>query len=228
MAEERLRVVIAEDYYLLREGLRQLLEECRLVEVVAAVGTADELLAAVDRLRPDGVITDIRMPPGHRTEGIAAAHAIRTSHPGTGVVILSQHANESYVFDLFQHGTDGLAYLLKERVGELDQLLRAVREVVAGRSVIDPRIVEVLLRTHSRAADAPLAALTQRESEVLRHMAEGKTNRAIAGALHLADSTVEKHVNAVFTKLGLSEETNLHRRVSAVLAYLHHTYAPEP
>ncbi|MEX2980486.1 response regulator [Streptomyces sp. C36] len=222
MTERPLRVVIAEDHYLVREGTRRLLEDTGDVAVVSAVGDAAELLKAVEELRPEVVIADIRMPPGHHTEGIAAAHAIRAGHPGIGVVMLSQHADENYAFDLFQRGTDGLAYLLKERIGELDELLRALREVAAGRSVVDPRIVEVLMGSHTRAADAPLAALTRRELDVLRHMAEGKTNRAIAQALVLSESTIEKHVNSTFAKLGLAEEPQLHRRVSAVLAYLRH------
>ncbi|MBO0653922.1 response regulator transcription factor [Streptomyces triculaminicus] len=222
MTERPLRVVIAEDHYLVREGTRRLLEDTGDVAVVSAVGDAAELLEAVEELRPEVVIADIRMPPGHHTEGIAAAHAIRAGHPGIGVVMLSQHADENYAFDLFQRGTDGLAYLLKERIGELDELLRALREVAAGRSVVDPRIVEVLMGSHTRAADAPLAALTRRELDVLRHMAEGKTNRAIAQALVLSESTIEKHVNSTFAKLGLAEEPQLHRRVSAVLAYLRH------
>src|SRR5207302_9445031 len=127
-----------------REGTRRLLEDSGEVDVLAAVGTAAELLDAVARLRPDAVLTDIRMPPGHHMEGIAAAHAIRAAHPHVGVVVLSQHADEAYAFQLFQAGTAGLAYLLKERVGDLDELLRAVREVVAGRSVVDPLVVEAL------------------------------------------------------------------------------------
>ncbi|WP_256257154.1 response regulator transcription factor [Streptomyces sp. MUSC 14] len=222
----RMRVVIAEDHYLVREGTRRLLEDTGEVVVVAAVGTADELLDAVQRLRPDAVIADIRMPPDHHTEGITAAHAIRAGHPGIGVVVLSQHANEQYAFALFQHGTDGLAYLLKERIGELEELLRALREVAAGRSVIDPRIVEVLVGSLTRTTDAPLSQLTRRELDVLRHMAQGKNNRSIAESLSLSESTIEKHVNSTFAKLGLAEETQLHRRVTAVLTYLRS--GPEP
>ncbi|OIJ85789.1 DNA-binding response regulator [Streptomyces sp. MUSC 14] len=221
-----MRVVIAEDHYLVREGTRRLLEDTGEVVVVAAVGTADELLDAVQRLRPDAVIADIRMPPDHHTEGITAAHAIRAGHPGIGVVVLSQHANEQYAFALFQHGTDGLAYLLKERIGELEELLRALREVAAGRSVIDPRIVEVLVGSLTRTTDAPLSQLTRRELDVLRHMAQGKNNRSIAESLSLSESTIEKHVNSTFAKLGLAEETQLHRRVTAVLTYLRS--GPEP
>ncbi|MFF2812245.1 response regulator [Streptomyces sp. NPDC058000] len=223
---DRMRVLIAEDHYLVREGTRRLLEDTGEVVVVAAVGTADELLDAVHRFRPDAVIADIRMPPDHHTEGITAAHAIRAAHPGIGVVVLSQHANEQYAFALFQHGTDGLAYLLKERIGELEELLRALREVAVGRSVIDPRIVEVLVGSLTRTKDAPLSHLTRRELDVLRHMAQGKNNRSIAESLSLSESTIEKHVNSTFAKLGLAEETQLHRRVTAVLTYLR--YGPEP
>ncbi|MEV0678998.1 response regulator transcription factor [Actinosynnema sp. NPDC050436] len=215
-----MRVVLAEDHYLVREGTRRLLEDSGEVEVPAAVGDAVELLDAVRRLRPDAVVVDIRMPPGHGTEGIAAAHAIRAGFPGVGVVVLSQHANEHYALSLFQGSTDGLAYLLKERVGEVDELVRAIREVVAGRSVVDPRVVEVLLR--ARRTGSPLDLLTPRELEVLGLMAQGRANRAIAATLRLAESTVEKHVNATFAKLGLASETERHRRVAAVLAYLRH------
>lgn len=218
-----IRVVIAEDHYLVREGVRRLLEDSGRVDVVAAVSNAEELLDAVDRMRPDAVFADIRMPPSHHTEGITAAHAIRESHPEVGVVVLSQHANEHYAFALFQHGTAGLAYLLKERVGDVDELLRALDEVIAGRSVIDPRIVEVLLSSHSKANQSPLALLTPRELDVLREMAQGRTNRAIADELRLSESTVEKHVNSTFSKLGLAEERQAHRRVTAVLTFLRHS-----
>jgi DNA-binding NarL/FixJ family response regulator len=217
---ERLRIVIAEDNYLVREGTRRLLEESGEIEVVAAVGTADELLDAVARLRPTVVLTDIRMPPGHGLEGIAAAHAIRARFPAVGVVVLSQHASEAYAFELLRNGTAGLAYLLKERVGDLDELLHALREVAVGRSVIDPQIVELLLAQRKRAANSPVRGLSTRELEVLREMAHGRTNAGIGEALSLSDSAVEKHVNAIFSKLGLSEEPQVHRRVAAVLAYL--------
>ena len=214
------RVVIAEDNYLVREGTRRLLEDCGEVEVVAAVGSADELLDAVDRLHPDAVLTDIRMPPGHDMEGIAAAHQIRKKHPQVGVVVLSQHADEAYAFQLLKDGTAGLAYLLKERVGDTDELLRALRETIAGRSVIDPAVVEALLASRSRQAHSPLSALTPRETDVLREMAQGKTNAAVAESLSVSESAVEKYANAIFSKLGLSEEPQVHRRVAAVLAFL--------
>lgn len=217
---ERLRVVIAEDNYLVREGTRRLLEDSGEVEVVAAVGAPDELLDAVERLLPDAVLTDIRMPPGHDMEGIQAAHRIRARHPQVGVVVLSQHADDAYAFQLLKDGTAGLAYLLKERVGDTDELLRAIRETIAGRSVIDPVVVEALLARRGRLAHSPLATLTPRETDVIREMAAGKTNAAIAESLSVSESAVEKYANAVFSKLGLTEEPQVHRRVAAVLAFL--------
>jgi DNA-binding NarL/FixJ family response regulator len=212
--------VIAEDNYLVREGTRRMLEASGEVEVLAAVGTPDELLDAVERLRPEAVLTDIRMPPGHDVEGIEAAHRIRALHPDVGVVVLSQHADEAYAFQLLKDGTAGLAYLLKERVGDLEELLRALRETVAGRSVIDPLVVEALLARRGRIARSPLAELTSREMDALREMAQGKTNVAIAASLSVSESTVEKYANAIFSKLGLVEEKQVHRRVTAVLAFL--------
>jgi DNA-binding NarL/FixJ family response regulator len=217
---EPLRVVIAEDNYLVREGTRRLLEDSGQVQVVASVGVAGELLDAVDRLVPDAVLTDIRMPPGHDMEGIEAAHQIRARHPKVGVVVLSQHADAAYAFQLLKDGTGGLAYLLKERVGDVDELLRALRETIAGRSVIDPVVVEALLARRGRQAHSPLATLTPRETDVLREMAQGKTNAAVADSLSVSESAVEKYGNAIFSKLGLSEEPQVHRRVAAVLAFL--------
>lgn len=216
-----LRVVLAEDNYLVREGTRRLLEDSGEVDVVAAVGNAEELRDAVRRFAPDAVLTDIRMPPGHHMEGIDAAHAIRREHPGIGVVVLSQHTDEAYAFALLRDGTAGLAYLLKDRLGELDDLIRALRDVTSGGSVIDPIVIEGLVARRARAARSPLAALTPREMDVLREMAQGKTNAGIEQALHLSSSTVEKHVSSIFGKLGLTEEP-VHRRVAAVLAFLGH------
>jgi DNA-binding NarL/FixJ family response regulator len=215
-----LRVAIAEDNYLVREGTRLLLEDSGEAEIVAAVGSAAELLDAVARLHPAAVLTDIRMPPGHQMEGIEAAHAIRRHHPQIGVVVLSQHADGAYAFELLKHGASGLGYLLKDRVGDLDELLHALREVVAGRSVIDARIVELLLAPRTRIQDSPLSHLSAREGEVLREMAQGKTNATIGTALVVSESAVEKHVSAIFAKLGLSEEVQVHRRVAAVLWFL--------
>lgn len=217
---ERLRVVLAEDSYLVREGTRRLLEETQAVEVIAAVGSADDLLDAVERLQPVAVMTDIRMPPGHHIEGIEAAHAIRARHPGLGIVVLSQHADVHYALELFKKGASGLAYLLKDRIGEPDELLNALREVVAGRSVVDPDIVETLVAVKAGSSTSPIGELTPRELTVLREMASGKTNAAIGRAVGLSESAVEKYSSSIFSKLGLSEEREVHRRVAAVLAYL--------
>ncbi|HLZ26571.1 MAG TPA: response regulator transcription factor [Chloroflexota bacterium] len=217
---EKLRVVIAEDNYLVREGTRRLLEDSGEIEVVAAVGNAADLVDAVDRFRPGAVITDIRMPPGHHLEGIDGARAIRSKHPGIGVVVLSQHSDELYAYELLKDGTSGLAYLLKERVSDLDALLRTLKAVVSGGSVIDSRVVEALLVRRKREEGSALRALSPRELEVLTKMAEGLTNPAIARALYMSESTVEKHVSAIFSKLNLSEETEIDRRVAAVLAFL--------
>jgi DNA-binding NarL/FixJ family response regulator len=214
------RLVIAEDNFLFREGTRRLLEDSGELEVVAAVGDADELLQAVDRLEPDVVITDIRMPPSHHMEGIAAAHAIRERHPNIGVVVLSQHAEEGYAFELLRGGTAGLGYLLKERVGDLDELFRAIREVMAGRSVIDPKVVDGLVARQARVSTSAVHKLTPRERDVLGEMAQGKTNAAIGESLHLSLSAVEKHVNAIFMTLGLTEEVQVNKRVAAVLLFL--------
>ena len=217
---EQLRVIIAEDNYLVREGTRRLLEDSGEVNVVAAVGNAVELLDAVERMRPQAVLTDIRMPPGHHMEGIEAARTIRARHPNVGVVVLSQHSDELYAYELLKDGTSGLAYLLKERVSDLDALVRTLREVVGGGSVIDPKVVEALLGRRARQEESALGTLSPRELEVLGKMAEGRTNPAIARALFMSESTVEKHVSAIFSKLGLSEEKEIDRRVAAVLAFL--------
>jgi DNA-binding NarL/FixJ family response regulator len=174
----------------------------------------------VDALEPDVVITDIRMPPGHHMEGIAAAHTIREVHPSIGVVVLSQHAEEGYAFELLRDGTAGLGYLLKERVGDLDELFRAIREVMAGRSVIDPKVVEGLVARQARVSTSAVHKLTPRERDVLGEMAQGKTNAAIGESLHLSLSAVEKHVNAIFMTLGLTEEAQVNKRVAAVLLFL--------
>jgi DNA-binding NarL/FixJ family response regulator len=215
---DALRIVLAEDNYLVREGTRRLLQDTGGVEVLAAVGTAEELHDAVRRTTPDAVITDIRMPPGHHMEGIEAARRIRAEHPRTGVVVLSQHTDQSYAFELLRDGAAGLAYLLKDRLGDVEDLVHALREVSAGGSVIDPVVIDALVARRARTS-SPLAALTARELDVLREMAQGRTNAGIEEHLHLSSSTVEKHVNAIFTKLQLTDAP-VHRRVAAVLAFL--------
>ena len=186
-----LRVVIAEDHYLFREGTRQLLESTGKVTVVASVGDEASLLDAVTRLEPDAVVVDIRMPPDHKTEGIDAARKIRAIHPQTGVVVLSQYANALYAFELFQDGTDGLAYLLKDRVGDLDELLRAVTVVTNGGSVIDPQVVERLFARGTTVARPGMSHLTEREGDVIKEMAQGQSNRR--NSLHLRVSGRETH-----------------------------------
>jgi DNA-binding NarL/FixJ family response regulator len=166
------------------------------------------------------VITDIRMPPTHSTEGIQAAHEIRRKFPDTGVVALSQYVDGGYALELFKNGTDGLGYLLKERIGDLDELLAAIQAVADGGSTIDPRIVEALVQSRADAANSPLRHLTARELDVLREMAQGKNNAGVAAALHLSESAVEKHVSSIFLKLGVVEDSQVSRRVAAVLTYL--------
>jgi DNA-binding NarL/FixJ family response regulator len=215
-----LRIVFAEDDYLVREGTVALLAEVEELEVVAAVADRDALLAAVGEHHPDAVLTDIRMPPTKTTEGIDAARRIRAEHPDTGVVVLSQYAEEDYAYELLKDGAEGLGYLLKERVADIDEVARALRDVAGGGSVLDPKVVEGLVARQEREARSPLAHLTDREREVLALMAEGKNNAAIASSLFLTERAVEKHINSLFHKLGLSEEPNVHRRVKAVLTFL--------
>jgi DNA-binding NarL/FixJ family response regulator len=216
---DRLRVAIADDHYLVREGTRHALEDGEL-EVVASVGTAIELEAAVASLQPDVVVTDIRMPPTHRTEGIEAAHRIRAAHPSVGVVVLSQYAEATYALELLGEGTAGLAYLLKDRVGDPRQLVHAAHEVARGGSVVDPDVVAMLVTANAHQKRSPVAMLTDREREVLACMAQGRTNAAIADELALSESSIEKYATAIFAKLGLRDEPQTHRRVAAVLTYL--------
>jgi DNA-binding NarL/FixJ family response regulator len=220
------RVVFAEDNYLVREGTAALLSASGEVELVSLASTYDELMTAVDEDRPDAVLTDIRMPPTSTTEGIDAARKIRVEHPEIGVVVLSQYAEEEYAYELLKDGAAGLGYLLKERVADLDELVRALNEVARGGSVLDPKVVEALVARKDRVAHSPLAQLTEREREVLGEMAQGKNNAAIAKSLFLTERAIEKHINSLFHKLGLTEETEVHRRVMAVLAFLRDTEHP--
>ncbi|HEX2088764.1 MAG TPA: response regulator transcription factor [Actinomycetota bacterium] len=223
-----LRVVFAEDNYLVREGTAALLASVKDIDLVASVADFDGLLAAVQEHRPDVVLTDIRMPPTHSTEGIDAARKIRAEHPEIGVVVLSQYAEEDYAYELLRDGAEGLGYLLKERIGDLDELIRALHDVARGGSVLDPRVVEGLVSRKDRQANSALRDLTEREREVLERMAQGKNNAAIAKALFLTERAVEKHINSLFHKLGLSEEPEIHRRVMAVLAFLREEGLPAP
>jgi DNA-binding NarL/FixJ family response regulator len=218
-----LRVVFADDNFIVREGVSALLSESEDIDLVATVVDPVSLLRAVAEHRPNAVLTDIRMPPSFTTEGIDAAKRIRAEHPQTGVVVLSQFVEEDYAFELLSDGVAGLGYLLKERVSQLDELVRALYEVSRGGSALDPKVVEGLLSRRSQEADAPLAQLTDRELEVLQQMATGRNNAATAKALFMSDRAVEKHVGAVFQKLGLVDETDMNRRVMAVLAFLEAT-----
>jgi DNA-binding NarL/FixJ family response regulator len=212
--------VLAEDNVLLREGVARLIESEPELDLVAACGDYDELLAAIEAQKPDVVLTDIRMPPTGTDEGIRAAAHLRRSSPSTGVVVLSQYAEPAYALTLLEEGSEGRAYLLKERISEVGQLVNAIREVSRGGSVIDPKVVEVLVDARARAARSPLARLTPRETEILGEMAQGKNNAAIAASLVLSERAVEKHINSIFSKLDLSEEVDTHRRVKAVLLFL--------
>jgi DNA-binding NarL/FixJ family response regulator len=215
-----IQLVLADDHYLVREGVRRLLEAEPDLEIAAVCSDLGSLLAAVDAERPDVVVTDIRMPPGDADEGIQAAARLRETHPGVGVVVLSQYANPSYALALLEHGSNGRAYLLKERVGDVEQLVSAIRAVAEGGSVVDPKVVEALVAQNARADNSPLNQLTPRERDVLREMAEGKNNAAIANSLVLTERSVEKVIHSIFLKLGLTWETSVHRRVKAVVLYL--------
>ena len=215
-----LRLVLAEDSFLMRDGISALLELDDEVEVVALCEDHDTLLAAVEEHRPDVVLTDIRMPPSQTDEGIRAADAIRVAHPEIGVVVLSQYVEPEYARRLFEHGSDGRAYLLKERVADLDELGGAIRRVADGGSVIDPKVVEALIGVETSRDSTPLDRLTDRERDVLAEMAAGKSNASIGEALFISARSVEKHINAIFTKLDLVQTDDVHRRVQAVLLYL--------
>jgi len=215
-----IRLVVADDSYIIREGVRELARGMEDIEVVAACSDFDTLKAAVERDRPDVVLTDIRMPPTNTDEGIRMADSLRRTDPDVGVVVLSQYADAEYALALLDKGAAGRAYLLKERVTDLDQLAHAIREVARGGSVIDPKVVENLIASRTRQGRGPLVDLTPREGEVLADVAQGKNNAAIAADLFLTERAVEKHINSIFSKLGLTEEKAVHRRVRAALIYL--------
>lgn len=214
-------MVAAEDSYLVREGLRLLLARQDDLDLVACVATVDELRAAVDTHDPDVVLTDVRMPPGERDEGIQVAEELARTRPGLGVVLLSQYLEPDWALRLFDTGAAGRAYLLKERVGDLAQLRHALESVVAGGTVLDPLVVEALVRGRSAQRASPLARLTPREREVLELVAEGLSNGAIATRLVVSERAVEKHITSVLAKLDLDPgDAVVHRRVRAVLVYL--------
>jgi DNA-binding NarL/FixJ family response regulator len=215
-----IRIVVADDSYIIREGVRELVRSLDDIDVVAVCDDADTLRHAIDENHPDVVLTDIRMPPTNTDEGIRMAESLRRTNPDVGVVVLSQYADAEYALALLDKGAAGRAYLLKERVTDLDQLANAIREVSRGGSVIDPKVIENLIAARARQARSPLAELTPRETEVLAEVAQGKNNAAIASGLHLTERAVEKHINSIFSKLGLTEEAAVHRRVRATLIYL--------
>ncbi|CAN5651052.1 response regulator transcription factor [soil metagenome] len=214
------RVVVADDNYLVRQGVTRLIDAEPELSVAGVAGTFDELLEMVDAQAPDVVITDIRMPPTGTDEGVRAAALIRQRSPSIGVVVLSQYASPAYALALLEHGSDGRAYLLKDRVADADDLVDAVRTVARGGSVIDPKVVEELVNARARMASSPIERLTPREREILGEMAQGKSNAAIAATLILSERAVEKHINSIFSKLHLTEEPDVNRRVKAVLVYL--------
>jgi DNA-binding NarL/FixJ family response regulator len=212
-----MRLVVAEDSGLLREGLVRLLEEAGHT-VVAAVGSAPELVQAVAAGRPDAIVTDVRMPPNFSDDGLQAAVAIRRDHPGLGVLVLSQYVEQSYARDLLADGRGGVGYLLKDRVQDLAALDDALRRIAAGGSVIDPTVVAQLLVV--QPAQSPLDRLSEREQEVLALVAEGLSNQAIGERLYITDGAVEKHISSILAKLDLPPDAGTHRRVQAVLAWL--------
>jgi DNA-binding NarL/FixJ family response regulator len=215
-----IRVALAEDSLIVREGIQQLLASDADVEIVVSCEDLDSLIEAIEADPPDVVLTDIRMPPSETDEGIQVAARLRESHPQIGVVVLSQYSDPGYALALLESGSDRRAYLLKERVHDRGQLISTIRTVSEGGSVIDPKIVEVLVAAKSRADQSPLAELTPRESEVLSEIAQGKSNTAIADSLVLTKRAVEKHINSIFTKLGLADEEDIAKRVKATLMFL--------
>jgi len=210
-------VVIGEDDVLMREGIVRLLDEAGF-EIVAKAGDAEDLLRKALAHRPDVVVTDVQMPPGKGDDGLVAALELRRQRPEIGILVLSQNYEESYALDLIGERPEGVGYLLKERVGDVDAFVDAIERVASGGSALDPEVVGRMLGR--RRADDPLALLTPRERDVLAAMAEGKSNEGIAEALFVTQAAVEKHVTRIFNKLGIGGSTTEHRRVLAVLTYL--------
>jgi DNA-binding NarL/FixJ family response regulator len=215
-----IRVVVGEDSLLAREGIVRALEGDGDIEVVEACADLESLREAIDRIRPDVVLTDIRMPPSNTDEGIRLAGELRRTHPEIGVVVLSQHAAPRYALALFEDGSEGRAYLVKERLKDRGELGEAVREIAAGRSLVDMQVVSELLGTRRKRGDTELDKLTPRESEILAMIAEGRSNSAIAAELLITKRGVERHISAIFSKLELGESEDVSRRVKAALVYL--------
>jgi DNA-binding NarL/FixJ family response regulator len=215
-----LRVVLAEDNVFLREGLVAVLSADGRLELSGVCGTYDELMALVQADPPDVVLTDIRMPPTHTDEGIRAATALRRSHPDVGVVVFSQYVEPQFALALFETATQGRGYLLKENTGDAARLMLALESVASGGSFIDPTVIDTLIAARQAVPSSSLATLSAREREVLAAAASGQSNAAIAASLYVSERTVEKHINSIFAKLGLSEDDGIHRRVKAVLLHL--------
>ncbi|MBA3294295.1 MAG: response regulator transcription factor [Geodermatophilaceae bacterium] len=222
-----IRVLLAEDSYVVREGVRALIETQDSVELVGTCGDLPSLMAAVEEQRPDVVLTDIRMPPSQTDEGVRAAQWMRRAHPGIGVVVLSQYVEADYAVRLFEQGSGGRAYLLKERIGDVEDLVEAIQQVHRGGSVVDRAVVDALITARARE-HSPVDDLTPREQEVLSHIARGSNNKAIAEQLVLSPRAIEKHINVIFAKLGLADEPDSHHRVRAVLLYIAATSADQP
>lgn len=215
-------VMIVDDDYLVREGARSVLSSLEGFEVIGLAGEPQELFGLLEKQRPDAVVLDIRMPPTYHTEGIEAAHQIREKYPKVGVVIVSQYADPEYALQLLRHGSAGFSYLLKERLADRRQLAEAIVEAAEGRSLLDSKVVDGLLQAQRRRSRSRLRGLTEREHEVLSHMAAGRNNASIAKTLVLTEHAVEKHINSIFRKLGLNEELDINQRVAAVLFFLQH------
>jgi DNA-binding NarL/FixJ family response regulator len=222
------RIVLADDSYLVREGTAALLSALPDVQLLASAGDLDGLLDAVTRLRPDVVMTDIRMPPGQAVEGLTAARRIRTDYPGTGVILLTQFAEPEYAYELLRGGAAGVGYLLKDHIADIAELSRAISQVAAGGTALDPQLVEALVARSERRGDTAVGVLSPRERQVLEQMAQGRSNTAIGAALVLTERAVQKHINAVFRKLGLNESPELDSRVAAVLRFLDARAADRP
>ncbi|MDQ3475546.1 MAG: response regulator transcription factor [Actinomycetota bacterium] len=226
-AKAPIRVLLAEDSYVVREGVRALIETQDALALVGICGDLPELMAAVAQQRPDVVLTDIRMPPTQTDEGVRAAQWMRADHPEVGVVVLSQYVEADYAVRLFEHGSGGRAYLLKERIGDVEDLVEAIQQVHRGGAVVDRAVVDALITARARE-HSPVDDLTPREREVLSHIARGSNNKAIAEQLVLSPRAIEKHINVIFAKLGLADEPDSHHRVRAVLLYIAATSADRP
>jgi DNA-binding NarL/FixJ family response regulator len=214
------RVVVADDDLLVREGIEHLLGSEDEIDLVAVASDREELMDAIEREDPDVVVTDIRMPPQHATEGVDIARALRKSSPRTAVIVVSHYVEPEYALGLLGGGTAGRGYLLKDRLGNREQLVSAIKTVATGGSVVDPEVVDALVRSRTQTEDSPLRNLTPREREVLAEIAAGKSNAAIASSLYITKRAVERHVGAIFAKLGLPEEELTSRRVAATLLFL--------